>query len=185
MTPRGPRLLIGIGLNVATRLGDAPAEVGRMAVALARTRARPLDVATTSKASCARSSIGSVRSCRGWRSTIRNCRSAGIASTPCAVGGCGSTSGPGSWPGSGAGIDAEGALCLAVDRETVRIVGGRVLREPGFEMRAGVTHRHVTPARERWQPSARGQRAVASALSRPTPAGGFWFVQSIRIGVAM
>ena len=35
MTPNGPRVLIGIGLNVLTRVGDAPAEVGKMAVALA------------------------------------------------------------------------------------------------------------------------------------------------------
>jgi BirA family biotin operon repressor/biotin-[acetyl-CoA-carboxylase] ligase len=34
-TDRGPRLLIGIGLNVLTRLVDAPAEVRRMAVSLA------------------------------------------------------------------------------------------------------------------------------------------------------
>ena len=88
--------------------GRAPAEVGRMAVALTQLRDGPSRPATTSRASCARSSIGSVRSCHGWRATIRNCRSAGIASTPCAIGGCGSTSGPGSWPGRGAGSTPRG-----------------------------------------------------------------------------
>jgi BirA family biotin operon repressor/biotin-[acetyl-CoA-carboxylase] ligase len=34
-TPSGPRLLIGIGLNVQTRLADAPPEVARMAATLA------------------------------------------------------------------------------------------------------------------------------------------------------
>src|SRR5918998_2162206 len=41
MTPSGPRILIGIGLNVATRMADAPAEVGRMAVALTELREAP------------------------------------------------------------------------------------------------------------------------------------------------
>jgi len=33
-------------------------------------------------------------------------------------------------PGSGRGIDHEGALCLATDEGVVRVFGGRVLRDP-------------------------------------------------------
>lgn len=43
-TPRGVRLLVGIGLNGLSRLDDAPPEVSRMAVSLADLAAGPLSV---------------------------------------------------------------------------------------------------------------------------------------------
>ena len=42
-TPRGHRILIGIGLNVRTNLAAAPAEVRAMATSLATLHAKPLD----------------------------------------------------------------------------------------------------------------------------------------------
>ncbi len=133
MTPRGPRILIGIGLNVATRIGDAPAEVGRMAVALTQLRVNPPsggDLESLLRAILDR--LGAVLprlagddpqlSVR-WDhlDTLRD-RRVRVDLGPRVV------------AGTGCGIDALGALCLAVDRETIRIVGGRVLREPGFEI---------------------------------------------------
>jgi BirA family biotin operon repressor/biotin-[acetyl-CoA-carboxylase] ligase len=132
MTPRGPRILIGIGLNVATRLGDAPAEVGRMAVALTQLRESPPtrdDLESLLRAILDR--IGAIlprladddlhlAECWDRLDTLRD-RKVRVDLGPRIV------------AGTGRGIDATGALCLAVDREIVRIVGGRVLREPGIE----------------------------------------------------
>ena len=42
-TPRGHRILLGIGLNVRTNLAAAPAEVNAMATSLATLKAKPLD----------------------------------------------------------------------------------------------------------------------------------------------
>src|SRR5205807_1648771 len=44
-TPRGHRILIGVGLNVLTNLADAPAEVRSMATTLDAMHARPLEAA--------------------------------------------------------------------------------------------------------------------------------------------
>ena len=132
-TPRGPRILIGIGLNVATRIGDAPADVGRMAVALAQLREPPLtgdDLERLLRAILDR--FGAIlprlagedpHLAERWDrlDTLRD-RRVRVDLGPRIV------------AGTGSGIDAKGALLLAVDRETVRIVGGRVLREPGFEI---------------------------------------------------
>ncbi len=133
MTPRGPRILIGIGLNVATPMGDAPAEVARMAVALTQLREAPLtldDIESLLRAILDR--FGAIlprlagddpQLSERWDrlDTLRD-RRVRVDLGPRIV------------AGMGRGIDAKGALCLAVDRETVRIVGGRVLREPGFEV---------------------------------------------------
>ncbi len=132
MTPRGPRILIGIGLNVATRMGDAPAEVGKMAVALTQLREAPpsrddLELLLRSilnqfGAVLPRLASDDPLLAERWDclDTLRD-RRVRVDLGPRIV------------AGMGRGIDAEGALCLAVDRGTIRIVGGRVLREPGFE----------------------------------------------------
>ncbi len=132
MTPRGPRILIGIGLNVATQIGEAPAEVGRMAVALTQLRATHLALDDLERllrsildrfgAVLPRLAGDDPHLAGRWDhlDTLRD-RWVQIDLGPRIV------------AGTGRGIDAKGALCLAVDGETVRIVGGRVLREPGFE----------------------------------------------------
>ncbi len=132
-TPHGPRILIGIGLNVATRMGDAPADVGKMAVALTQFSETPL---TLDDLECLMRAIldrfGAVlprlagedpQLAERWDrlDTLRD-RQVRI------------DLGAQILAGTGRGIDARGALRLAVDRETIRIVGGRVLRESGFEV---------------------------------------------------
>ena len=183
MTPRGPRILIGIGLNVATRMGDAPAEVGRMAVALTQLRETPLtldDLESLLRAILDR--FGAIlprlagddpRLSERWDrlDTLRDQR-VRVDLGPRIVAGIGARDRRrgGALPGRRSG-----------DGPDRRRQGPP---RTGLRNGTGVTYRHVTPVPDRG-PRLRGQRAVASALSRPTPVGGFWFVQSIRIGVAM
>jgi BirA family biotin operon repressor/biotin-[acetyl-CoA-carboxylase] ligase len=122
-TPWGTRLLIGIGLNVTTRLDDAPPDVRRMATTLADCGEPPaletllngwLEQFSSTIPRLARDDPTlaarwaeldtlygqAVRVVQGAR------RIEGIAR----------------------GIDPEGALIVGNDRETVRVFGGQVLR---------------------------------------------------------
>jgi BirA family biotin operon repressor/biotin-[acetyl-CoA-carboxylase] ligase len=132
-TPSGPRLLIGIGLNVASRLDDAPPEVRRMAVSLAELRPKPAPVRPgliegllhAILAGFARVLDRLAHDDPGlaerWSAldTLRD--------QPVRV-----DLGPRIIAGIGRGIDREGALCLATAEEgMVRLFGGQVLRDDG------------------------------------------------------
>jgi BirA family biotin operon repressor/biotin-[acetyl-CoA-carboxylase] ligase len=126
-TPNGPRVLIGIGLNLLTRLTDAPAEVRRMAVSLAELRRDPMPLDAPDRLFRAiLGAFGTVleRLIRGdptlaerWDrlDTLRD-RWVRVDLGPRVV------------AGLGRGIDPEGALRLATDREETRLFGGQVLR---------------------------------------------------------
>jgi BirA family transcriptional regulator, biotin operon repressor / biotin---[acetyl-CoA-carboxylase] ligase len=127
-TPSGPRLVIGIGLNVLTRMADAPDELRRMAVSLADLCDGPLSPKDREAffraileqfesvlAQLARddpalaSRWDQLDTLRGQRVRVNL--------------------GPRIVEGEGRGIDAEGALLLAGEQETFRLFGGQVLRE--------------------------------------------------------
>jgi BirA family biotin operon repressor/biotin-[acetyl-CoA-carboxylase] ligase len=126
-TPGGPRLLIGIGLNVLTRLADAPADVLRMAVSLADLRRDPMPPDALDR--LFRAILEAFESvldrlvrvdptlAERWDrlDTLRD-RWVRVDLGPRIV------------AGLGRGIDPEGALRLATDRGKTRLFGGRVLR---------------------------------------------------------
>jgi BirA family biotin operon repressor/biotin-[acetyl-CoA-carboxylase] ligase len=127
-TVAGPRLLLGIGLNVAPALDRAPPEIRRMAASLAelRSTAAPPDegeqllrailaglpavldaLARDDQALAARwSALDTLRS-RSVRVDLGDRVIEGV----------------------GRGIDAEGAMRVAVDEAIVTLLGGRVLRD--------------------------------------------------------
>jgi BirA family transcriptional regulator, biotin operon repressor / biotin---[acetyl-CoA-carboxylase] ligase len=129
-TARGPRLLVGVGLNVLTRLTDAPAEVRRMATSLAELAAEPLEREVLAQlfhsllrhfedviVRLARDDPGLAE--RWDRLDTLRGRWVRVDLGARAV------------EGWGRGIDAQGALCLDVEGEVIRLFGGQVLREMG------------------------------------------------------
>jgi BirA family biotin operon repressor/biotin-[acetyl-CoA-carboxylase] ligase len=119
--------LIGIGLNVTTRLEDAPPEVRRMAVTLAEicdgVEKIPLEevldaILVVLPEALEHLAGNDDRLSVHWSSldTLRD--------QPVRV-----DVGPRVLTGVGRGIDAEGALLLATDEGPVRLFGGRVLRD--------------------------------------------------------
>jgi BirA family biotin operon repressor/biotin-[acetyl-CoA-carboxylase] ligase len=126
-SPGGPRLLIGIGLNVLTRLDEAPADVRPMAIALADLRQDPLPpdaldrlfraILGAFEPTLARLVRGDTTLAGRWEQldTLRD-RWVRVDLGPRIV------------AGLGRGIDPEGALRLASDREENRLFGGQVLR---------------------------------------------------------
>lgn len=128
-TPEGPRLLIGIGLNLTTRLHEAPAPVRAMATSLEQERAdgspeiQPESVlrAILSRLATALSDLArddpalperwsAVDTLLGRELRVQL--------------------GPEIFQGRGAGITTEGALRAVADNGTVRIFhGGTVLRD--------------------------------------------------------
>jgi BirA family biotin operon repressor/biotin-[acetyl-CoA-carboxylase] ligase len=133
-TPRGLRLLIGIGLNVTTRLDDAPPEVRGMAASIAELRHRPDpgDAGDSSEEKdrlfssilrgfgtiVDRLAVDDPRLAAAWAAldTLRE-RAVRV------------DLGPRILAGIGRGIDDEGALCLAAEEGVVRLFGGRVIRD--------------------------------------------------------
>ena len=125
--PRGPRILIGIGLNVATKLDNAPPEVRRMATSLRvlRAIAKPraevdrLFYAILDRFPAVLQQLAHddpVLAAR-WEAldTLRD-QAVRVDLGPRIV------------AGVGRGINAEGALCLATEEGLIDLFGGRVLR---------------------------------------------------------
>jgi BirA family biotin operon repressor/biotin-[acetyl-CoA-carboxylase] ligase len=126
-TASGVRLLIGIGLNVATQIGEAPAEIRRMAVSLAELQGSAAPRCETERL------LEAVLSGFGAAIDRLSQDDPQLAARWAALDTLGNESvqvdlGPRIISGLGRGIDAEGALCLATERGPVRLFGGRVLR---------------------------------------------------------
>jgi BirA family biotin operon repressor/biotin-[acetyl-CoA-carboxylase] ligase len=127
-TPLGPRLLIGLGLNVASRITDAPPEIRGMAASLAEFRpgpTPPVDVERLLRlilegfaAVLDRLAHDDPGLSDRWASldTLRD--------RPVRV-----DLGPRVVSGVGRGIDPEGALRLATAEGEIRLFGGQVLRD--------------------------------------------------------
>jgi BirA family transcriptional regulator, biotin operon repressor / biotin---[acetyl-CoA-carboxylase] ligase len=127
-TPAGTRLLIGIGVNVRTRLADAPPDVARLATSLEVLRGAPMieeDVASLLIAiliefepvmhALAHEDPALAQE---WR------RLDTLTGQPLRV-----RQGAQEMRGLGAGIDADGGLRLAGPSETLTLYGGQVLRD--------------------------------------------------------
>jgi BirA family biotin operon repressor/biotin-[acetyl-CoA-carboxylase] ligase len=125
--PNGSRLLIGVGLNVATPMDDAPAEIRRMATSLAELRrvAEPIGaVETVLRAILARLPVTLDRLARNdpalaaqW-AALDTLRDQAVQIDL----------GPRKITGIARAIDAEGALCLDAEEGPLRLFGGQVLR---------------------------------------------------------
>jgi BirA family biotin operon repressor/biotin-[acetyl-CoA-carboxylase] ligase len=128
-TPRGPRLLVGIGLNVETRMDDAPPDVRRMAASLADLRPsttpgrdlEPLLLAILERFAGVvdRLARDDPSLAARWQAldTLRD-RTIRVNFGPSIV------------TGVARGIDPDGALCLDTDEGATRLFGGQVLRDP-------------------------------------------------------
>jgi BirA family biotin operon repressor/biotin-[acetyl-CoA-carboxylase] ligase len=126
-TELGRRVLMGVGLNIATSLDHAPEEVRRMATSLAalhgdRLTVLPLPRLLAAITSCVESVL--IRLVRGdsalaaeWRrlDLLRDRRVCVDLGTRVVA-------------GLAQGIDPQGALCVHDGREVLRLFGGRVLR---------------------------------------------------------
>jgi BirA family biotin operon repressor/biotin-[acetyl-CoA-carboxylase] ligase len=127
-TRAGPRLLIGIGLNVRTRLADAPPDVMCLATSVELLRGAPMvEEDFTSLLNAILVQFEPVLSALAnedpalaeqWR------RLDTLAGQPLRV-----LQGAREIQGLGAGIDAQGGLRLASPSETLTLYGGRVLRD--------------------------------------------------------
>jgi BirA family biotin operon repressor/biotin-[acetyl-CoA-carboxylase] ligase len=126
-TPQGPRLLIGIGLNVASRLDDAPPEVRRVAASLEEFRPGPTpegelerllrEILTGFPAALDQLASDDPALAMRWAALDT------LLGVPVRV-----DLGPRVVSGVAQGIDADGALCLAAEEGLVRLFGGQVLR---------------------------------------------------------
>src|SRR4051794_16640273 len=127
-TPLGPRLLIGIGLNVASRLADAPPEVHGMAASLADLRRDPTPTGEVER--LLRIILGGFagvldRLAHDNRDLpARWAELDTLRDRPVRV-----DLGPRIVSGMGRGIDPEGALCLTTEAGMIRLFGGQVLRD--------------------------------------------------------
>jgi BirA family transcriptional regulator, biotin operon repressor / biotin---[acetyl-CoA-carboxylase] ligase len=127
-TEWGRRLVIGVGLNVLTTLAEAPGDVRAMATSLAVLRGETLDETLLPRLLSAvlnrfeavlprlASSDSALAAEWGRLDQIRDTWVRVDLGTSIVAG----------W---GRGIDADGALCLAVGPQTTRLFGGRVVRE--------------------------------------------------------
>jgi BirA family transcriptional regulator, biotin operon repressor / biotin---[acetyl-CoA-carboxylase] ligase len=127
-TPSGPRLVIGVGLNVLTRIADAPDEVRRLATSVADLSTNPLtseDVDRLFRAILEQFTDVLGRLVREdpalpmlWDRLDRlRDRRVRVDLGPRIV------------SGIGRGIDPDGALVLAGETEVFRLFGGQVFRE--------------------------------------------------------
>ena len=126
-TPLGPRLVIGVGLNLATRLDDAPAEVRAMATSLAVLRdptSTLVEPEAVLEAILARLDEA-LKALAGDDPALveRWARLDTLAGRPVRV-----ALGTEILAGTAAGIDLSGALLVQVDGRHVTLHGGRVLR---------------------------------------------------------
>lgn len=126
-TSRGTRLLIGVGLNVATRLCDAPPEVRRLATSLddlrppGSPRLGPADLIEPILTSLAIALAALGRDDPSLAD--RWSRLDTLHGRPIRV-----DLGPEVLDGRGGGLNADGSLNLLLADRTLRLLGGRVLR---------------------------------------------------------
>jgi BirA family biotin operon repressor/biotin-[acetyl-CoA-carboxylase] ligase len=127
-TSQGPRLLIGIGLNVASRLADAPLEVRQMAATLSDLQSEPpttIDVERLLRAILVGFADVLDRLVRDDPALAARWAALDVLDgRPVRV-----DLGPRIVSGMGRGIDPEGALCLAAEEGVIRLFGGQVLRD--------------------------------------------------------
>jgi BirA family transcriptional regulator, biotin operon repressor / biotin---[acetyl-CoA-carboxylase] ligase len=127
-TAAGPRLLVGIGLNLRTQLADAPADVARLATSVERLRGEPV-----AERDCT-SLLGAILA------RFEAVTSALARDDPALAGKWNQldtlaglwlrvAQGDRELSGLGAGIDARGGLRLAGPSETITVYAGRVLRD--------------------------------------------------------
>jgi BirA family transcriptional regulator, biotin operon repressor / biotin---[acetyl-CoA-carboxylase] ligase len=134
ITPCGPRVMVGIGLNVSTRLEDAPPDVRRMAVSLSELSVRS-SVASFDRFDVLRAILARLgRSLRHLADddaslVARWNELDALADRVVRIDQGGKVI-----AGVACGIDASGALRLACGEKTVLIRGGQVLREPRTPM---------------------------------------------------
>jgi BirA family transcriptional regulator, biotin operon repressor / biotin---[acetyl-CoA-carboxylase] ligase len=127
-TPAGPRLLIGIGLNLITRLEDAPPEVRAMATTVAALRPAPgppVDPSSLLDAILGRFSDALAALSRDDPSLAARWNALDLlADRQVRV-----DLGPRLVAGTGRGIDERGGLRLATEAGLVTLFGGQVLRD--------------------------------------------------------
>lgn len=126
LTPRGTRLLLGIGLNVSTNLANAPLDVQRMATSLAACRGAALPESHKALLERVVDAIGAlVRRMAGGEEHL-----AQLWETRDALAGrlVRVRLGDRVLEGTGAGIDEGGRLRLATESGVETVVGGIVLR---------------------------------------------------------
>jgi BirA family biotin operon repressor/biotin-[acetyl-CoA-carboxylase] ligase len=127
-TVEGRRLLIGVGLNVLNDLAGAPDDVRAMATSVARLRGETLDDAVLPRMLAAilnrfesvllRLPAGDSALAAEW-SRVDRLRDQWVRVDL----------GTSLVEGWGRGIDPDGALCVQTGEQTIRLFGGRVLRE--------------------------------------------------------
>ena len=127
-SPSGPRLLLGIGLNVRTDLASAPPDIRSLATTVEALRGGPLDDSAVESLfadllarigqSLALLASDSPDLPARWRSLDT------LLGTPVRI-----DLGPSLLLGRAAGIDPQGALLLDDGRTTRPLFGGRVLRD--------------------------------------------------------
>ena len=127
-TPHGRRILIGIGLNVQTNLAAAPSEVRALATSLAALHAKPLDESIFGRLIPAflghfesvlqRLTLGDPElACQWARLDLLREKWVRVDLGTHQIAG---------W---GQGIDQNGALCLNDGQQSLRLFGGRVIRD--------------------------------------------------------
>lgn len=127
-TPTGPVLLIGVGLNVRTRLDQAPADVRALAASLAD-RPDPPELDVVLAAFLVR--FASILPLLAHDDSVLAARWAQLDTLLGEL--VRVDLGPRIITGVGTGIDEEGALLVTTGGKTLRLFGGRVLRESGEE----------------------------------------------------
>lgn len=126
-TPRGTRLVAGIGLNVSTRLDDAPEDVRRMAVSLAELM--PSATPVPGMTMVLRGVLAAFGTTIDRLVRDESGLAAEWASADCLLNRAVRVDvGPRVVSGIGRGIDADGALVVDCGGVLERLFGGRVLR---------------------------------------------------------
>ncbi|AMV35826.1 biotin--[acetyl-CoA-carboxylase] ligase [Planctomyces sp. SH-PL62] len=127
-TPAGDRILIGVGVNVATRLDLAPPEVAAMATSLGALQPRPLTVAylPTFLAAVLEGFPPALRRLAADDPTLAATweRLDLLRGRPIRA-----AIGPRNLIGVGRGVDPQGALLVDDGREIHRLFAGRILRD--------------------------------------------------------
>jgi BirA family biotin operon repressor/biotin-[acetyl-CoA-carboxylase] ligase len=128
-TPQGPRVVVGIGLNVATRLEEAPLEVQRMAVSL---RGMGLEFPVPEMLlsvilAAVERWLRAIVTGEPWLGEAWN-RLDSLRGRPIRV-----ALGERVLEGRGAGIEPDGALRVEHDGQVTRLYGGQILRDAGSE----------------------------------------------------